>query len=78
MPDVVDQLLADARRSRQLPEPALRRLLRERAGLSQQQVADALGVSRPAVTRWENGIREPRGTTRRLAYLSLLDRLGHR
>lgn len=30
-------------------------LLRKRAGLTQQQVADALGVSRVTVSNWEMG-----------------------
>jgi transcriptional regulator with XRE-family HTH domain len=67
-------MLADARRRAALPEPPLRRLLRERAGLSQAEVAEALGVSRPAVTRWESGQREPRSAVR-VAYVELLERL---
>jgi DNA-binding XRE family transcriptional regulator len=74
MNDPLDQLLAEARMRRSLPEPPLRRLLRERAGLSQQEVADAIGVSRPAVTRWENGLRLPR-TVARARYAELLERL---
>lgn len=48
-----------------LPDPEERRRLREAAGLSQQEVADALGVTRAAVGHWETGSRSPRG--RRLA-----------
>ncbi|MGV9707450.1 helix-turn-helix transcriptional regulator [Streptomyces sp. NPDC003483] len=44
-----------------LPSPDERRDLREAAGLSQQELADAVGVSRPTVGHWEAGIRTPRG-----------------
>ncbi len=72
-PDL-DALLSKSRRSRDLPPPALRRLLRQRAGLSQEAVAGVLGISRPALTRWELGQRTPRGATLE-AYIELLDRL---
>jgi transcriptional regulator with XRE-family HTH domain len=39
-------------------------------GLSQQELADALGVSRRAVTNWETGRAEPSGR-----YLQALDRV---
>jgi DNA-binding transcriptional regulator YiaG len=58
--DPLDAALTRARR-RRLPDPAIRRLLREQAGLSQDELAEALGVSRPTVTRWELGQRTPRG-----------------
>ena len=47
-----------------LPEPAERRSLRETAGVSQQQLADALGVTRAAISHWETGTRSPRGELR--------------
>ena len=47
-----------------LPEPAERRSLRESAGLSQQEIADAVGVTRAAVSHWETGTRSPRGEVR--------------
>jgi transcriptional regulator with XRE-family HTH domain len=33
--------------------------LRERAGLSQQELADRIGVDQASVSRWENGRGEP-------------------
>ncbi|MEV3846881.1 helix-turn-helix transcriptional regulator [Streptomyces microflavus] len=44
-----------------LPCPEQRRELRESAGLSQQELADIVGVTRQAVSHWESGIRTPRG-----------------
>lgn len=70
----IDALLATSRRRRSIPVPEDRRSLREEAGLTQAEVAQALGVSRPTVVRWENGERTPRG---RLLddYVKLLTRL---
>ena len=49
----------DKRRS--LPPASLRRLIRVTAGVSQQAVADAVGVSRPAIAAYEAGTRTPSG-----------------
>ncbi|MEU6299780.1 helix-turn-helix transcriptional regulator [Streptomyces erythrochromogenes] len=51
--------------------------LRRAAGLTQQQVASAVGVGRVQVARWETGVAEPRGI-RRQAYSHLLRSLVHR
>ena len=40
-----------------LPSPANRKLIRERAGWTQQQVADKLGVSRHTVAKSEKTVR---------------------
>jgi DNA-binding transcriptional regulator YiaG len=71
---VLDEVLADARRRQALPSPPVRRYVRERAGLTQDEVALLLNVTRPAVTRWEGGGRSPRGDLR-LRYVELLERL---
>lgn len=39
--------------------PNIFRKIRERSGLTQQQMADKLGVSRSAIGMYENGEREP-------------------
>ncbi len=57
-----------------LPAPAARRALREEAGLSQQDLADALGVKRETISRWERDERHPRGRYL-LAYVELLREL---
>ncbi|MFZ3475787.1 helix-turn-helix transcriptional regulator [Streptomyces sp. 4.24] len=48
--------------------------LRRAAGLTQDQVAQALGVGRVQVARWETGVNEPRGV-RRLGYSRFLQGL---
>ena len=68
------QLHHKRRLVRSLPSPALRRSIREDAGLTQEDVATALGVSRAIVSRWEAGLRRPPG--RRLTdYAQLLKEL---
>ena len=52
----------------------MRRFLRERAGLSQLELADVVGVTPPAVSRWETGSRTPRGAVL-VSYVAALDRL---
>lgn len=49
-------------------QPSPIRAARIAAGMTQQQLADALGVAQQSVTRWETGEREPRiSTLRRIA-----------
>jgi transcriptional regulator with XRE-family HTH domain len=57
-----------------LPGPSARRRARSRAGLTQDEIARLLRVTRPTVTRWEAGTIEPRGAAR-LLYSALLRRL---
>lgn len=70
----IDTLVAAARRRQRLPQPDVRRVLREAAGVSQEELAEALGVSRATVSRWETGDRTPTGTHRD-SYIEALDRL---
>jgi transcriptional regulator with XRE-family HTH domain len=70
----VSELLERVQNRRRLPEPQLRRLIRQSAGISLADVADALGVTRSAVSRWETGDREPRDASVE-AYADLLARL---
>lgn len=59
------------RRTRDLPEPAERRRLREQWGLSTRQVAVAFGVTPATVRSWECGRAAPRGS-RKEAYRRFL------
>ena len=70
----LETLVERSRSKRRLPEPNLRRILRESARVSQEDLAQALGVNRSTICRWENGARSPRGSNLS-AYLNLLDRL---
>jgi len=58
----MDRMLARGRARRVWrAEPAgVARLTRERAGLTQSEMAELLGVDRSAVSRWEAGVRAPR------------------
>lgn len=64
--------LADARR--RLPPPPLRRVIRLRAGLTQKDLAGAIGTTRATIARWELGTRTPRGKLL-LAYVTVLELL---
>lgn len=46
---------------RELPEPNVCRAIRLASGLTQGELAEAIGVTRQAVTQWESGARSPRG-----------------
>lgn len=59
---------------RRLPPPPMRRAIRKNAGITQSDVAAALGVDRVTVARWERGERTPRGALLR-AYVKLLESL---
>lgn len=54
--------------------PSLFRAIRESRGLSQQRLAEELGVSRLTVWRYEAGTRRPRGATL-VRYVELMDEL---
>jgi HTH-type transcriptional regulator/antitoxin MqsA len=54
-----------------LPSPKNARQLRKAVGLSQADLADAIGVNRVTVSRWEAGERRPRGR-RAAAYAAAL------
>ena len=57
-----------------LPQPAERRAIRERLGLSREPVARELGVTQQTLVQWESGNAEPRAVNL-AAYVELLDRL---
>lgn len=42
------------------------RALRRHMALTQEQLADALGVRQQTVSEWETGVYQPRGASRRL------------
>ncbi|WP_405546654.1 helix-turn-helix domain-containing protein (plasmid) [Streptomyces goshikiensis] len=70
-------LEGQAPRAAQLPEPTERERLRRVQGLTQAQVAEAIGVTRGAVSAWEAGRYEPRGDAR-VQYAELLRLIAER
>ncbi|MEV4941099.1 sigma factor-like helix-turn-helix DNA-binding protein [Streptomyces zaomyceticus] len=62
---------ADSAPSVTLPTPKERRRLREALALSEEQVAEAMGVTKATVKAWETGRSTPRGRKRE-AYAKLL------
>lgn len=67
-------LIDEVRQAKRLPEPSIRRLIRVSAGVSQERLAQELGVHRMTIVRWESGTRAPRGSVR-AAYVALLEQL---
>jgi transcriptional regulator with XRE-family HTH domain len=57
-------LMSDVRATRRLPSPAVARMIRESAGVSQSRLAEEVGVHRVTLSRWECGHALPRGTAR--------------
>lgn len=53
-----------ASRRDSLPDPEVARALRRAAGLTVRELADALDVTAPTISRWERGLRHPRGQLR--------------
>lgn len=73
--DAIREAIAEARVSDlalPLPPPGVRKALRIGAGLTQERLAAPVGVSRVAISRYENGLREPRGELRR-RYIEALE-----
>lgn len=74
----VDELIAEVRSRRKLPRKEERRRIREAAGVSQRELARALGVSWTAIQRWEDGatprahVAEYADALERLARLSAI------
>lgn len=63
--------------ARRLPTLRERRRIRKDAGLTQGEVADALGVEPITISRWERGKARPRGEQAR-RYRELLEALEER
>ncbi|MFD7747802.1 helix-turn-helix domain-containing protein [Streptomyces sp. NPDC059698] len=71
----VESLLEEARLAKAMPSPKERLRLREAAGLTRDQVAAAVGVSRGTVQNWEREGGSTPTPPARLPYLQLLEGL---
>lgn len=67
-------LLAEVRASRSFPGPDKARAIRRSAGVSRERLAQELQVHPTTITRWETGLRCPRGEMR-ARYANLLNAL---
>lgn len=67
-------LVEEVRAGKSLPDPMTAKRIRVLAGISQQRLADELGVSRVTVARWEDGGRHPRSMNKK-KYSDLLNQL---
>jgi transcriptional regulator with XRE-family HTH domain len=65
------KLAQKVRAKRELPPPAERRAIRISAGVSQEDIAKELGLSRAAISRWETDKRCPQDE-HLLAYVKIL------
>jgi transcriptional regulator with XRE-family HTH domain len=63
-----------AQHRQSLPPPEARRLLRLMAGVTQQELADTLGISAASLCRYECGHRNPIGRIR-LRYIQVCEEL---
>jgi DNA-binding transcriptional regulator YiaG len=65
-------LLDTVRAAHRLPKPAMARLIRSEAGVSQARLAAEVGVHRVTLARWEAGVSRPQSAALRARYASLL------
>jgi DNA-binding transcriptional regulator YiaG len=70
----LEKILTKARMRALLPAPAICKLIREQSNLTQDDIAEAVGVDRASISRWESGDQSPRGAARE-TYAALLSRL---
>jgi len=67
----------DLVRVRRMAATGVARQIRMEAGLSQAEIADAVGIHRVTLFKWENGKQRPKGP-RALRYAEVLDELAAR
>jgi len=69
---MTSSLMERARMNASLPKPHEAAALRVAAGLSQEGLAGELEVTASTISRWESGVRAPRGRMR-VRYAEALD-----
>ncbi len=67
-------LIDEVRQAQRLPSPAFARVIRVAAGVTQERLANEIGVHRQTIAGYEAGRRTPRGATR-ARYAELLEQL---
>jgi transcriptional regulator with XRE-family HTH domain len=72
--NVIDPFLEERRLKQTLPDPATRRALRRRFGISQEILAAVLERDRTTVSKYELGLLTPRGEVLR-RYAQVLEQL---
>jgi DNA-binding XRE family transcriptional regulator len=70
----LESLILTSRAARMLPSPEECRRIRRDARISQRELANAVGVTRFAIAKYEAGQRRPRGP-RLVRYFEALERL---
>lgn len=66
--------LVDLAYARRVAADGTARSIRKRAGLSEAEEGAAVGVAGPTISRWERGVRRPRGVAA-IRWARLLRRL---
>jgi transcriptional regulator with XRE-family HTH domain len=66
--------LEDLVRVRRLTATGTAKAIRVGAGVSLRELAQEVGVGAPTISRWESGLRSPRGK-KAVAYIAALERL---
>jgi predicted transcriptional regulator len=69
------RLIDEVRLRRSLPSIEDRRRIREDARVSQQQIADEVGVTQATVANWEAGMTEPGDSSTLRRYVEVLRQL---
>lgn len=72
--DMKPDLRTMVRQARRLPPPEMAKAIRRAAGVSQEAIANEIGVSRQTIAFWESGARRP-STSHLSAYLRALNML---
>jgi DNA-binding transcriptional regulator YiaG len=75
MVTTLEDIRARVRARQELPPPAMRKALREAAGVSLRDAAAAVGVTYEAMRQWESGRAGP-GPRNLVAYVELLRAFG--
>lgn len=74
MSTTLEDIIEKARARKDFPPPPIPALLRKQAGISQREIGEVCGVTESCISRWEAGLRVPRGEAGD-RYVDLINRL---